>query len=89
MRVFPEVVRVKQQARAEQQLAVCEGSDWAWWFTEDNPGDAVASFDALYRRQLGNLYRMLGEPVPESLNSTIVRGRGAPEQGGTMRRADG
>jgi alpha-amylase/alpha-mannosidase (GH57 family) len=80
---------LEQQARAEQQLAVCEGSDWAWWFTEDNPGDAVASFDALYRRQLGNLYRILGERVPESLNATIVRGRGAPEQGGTMRRADG
>ena len=80
---------LEQQARAEQQLAACEGSDWAWWFTEDNPGQAVASFDALYRRQLGNLYRMLGEAVPESLAATIVHGRGAPEVGGTMRRADG
>ncbi len=26
-----------RRARAERQLAVCEGSDWFWWFGDYNP----------------------------------------------------
>jgi alpha-amylase/alpha-mannosidase (GH57 family) len=76
-----------QRAAIERQLALCESSDWFWWFGDYNPADAVAQFDRLYRRQLVNLYRLLGLPPPASLDHPISIGRGAPEAGGVMRRA--
>lgn len=77
-----------QQLAAERQLGICEGSDWCWWFGDDNPADTVASFDALYRGHLANLYRMLGEEVPEELGRPFAHGHGAPELGGVMKRSD-
>jgi alpha-amylase/alpha-mannosidase (GH57 family) len=71
----------------ERQLALCESSDWFWWFGDYNPPEAVRQFDELYRRQLGNLYRLLGRPVPERLSRPVATGRGTMEHGGVMRRA--
>ncbi len=71
----------------ERQLALCESSDWFWWFGDYNPYDAVRDFDALYRHQLTCLYQLLRLPVPASLSETISVGRGIPESGGVMRRA--
>ena len=76
-----------QRATAERQLALCESSDWFWWFGDYNPADAVSQFDSLYRRQLVVLYRLLGLPPPEALAQPISVGRGSPEHGGVMRRA--
>lgn len=73
---------------AERQLALCESSDWFWWFGDYNPQDAVTQFDRLYRRQLLVLYRMLALEPPASLAEPISTGRGAPEHGGVMRRAN-
>lgn len=78
----------EQAAAAGRQLALCESSDWFWWFGDYNPQDAVSQFDRLYRRQLVNLYRLLGLAPPESLSQPISFGRGAPEHGGVMRRAN-
>jgi len=72
---------------AERQLALCESSDWFWWFGDYNPPDAVSQFDRLYRRQLLNLYRILGSAAPEALSRPISVGQGSPEHGGAMRRA--
>jgi len=72
---------------AERQLALCESSDWFWWFGDYNPAEAVSQFDALYRRQLSRLYDQLGRPAPESLAQPIATGRGSPEHGGVMRRS--
>jgi hypothetical protein len=77
-----------QQAAVERQLALCESSDWFWWFGDYNPQDAVSQFDRLYRRQLVNLYSLLGLPPPETLANPISVGRGSPEHGGAMRRAN-
>src|SRR6185312_545661 len=76
-----------QRSAVERQLALCESSDWFWWFGDYNPADAVSQFDSLYRRQLVVLYRLLGLPPPESLAQPISVGRGSPEHGGVMRRA--
>jgi alpha-amylase/alpha-mannosidase (GH57 family) len=76
-----------QRAAAERQLALCESSDWFWWFGDYNPADAVAQFDELFRRQLVNLYRMLKVAPPQQLGTPISVGHGTPEHGGTMRRA--
>jgi alpha-amylase/alpha-mannosidase (GH57 family) len=74
-------------ATAERRLAVCEASDWFWWFGDYNPAHAVASFDTLYRRNLTVLYRLLGLEPPNELAEPISRGGGEPEAGGAMRRA--
>ena len=71
----------------ERRLAVCEASDWFWWFGDYNPVHAVASFDKLFRRNLCELYRMLALAPPAELGHPISRGGGDPEAGGAMRRA--
>ena len=76
-----------QRAEAERQLALCESSDWFWWFGDYNPAEAVRQFDRLYRRQLVNLYRVLGLDAPPSLSQPISTGGGHAEHGGVMRRA--
>ena len=89
---YDRVVREGRLTREEKsvidhQLALCESSDWFWWFGDYNPADAVSQFDRLYRRQLVNLYRLLGLAAPPALDQPISVGRGAPESGGVMRRA--
>lgn len=70
----------------ERQMAVCEASDWFWWFGDYNPADSVHDFDHLYRGHLRNLYALMGRDAPEVLSHVFARGRGTPALGGTMRR---
>ena len=83
----PAALTAEHRARLEQQLALCESSDWFWWFGDYNPPEAVSQFDQLYRRQLVNLYQLLGRPAPARLAQAISVGHGAMEHGGVMRRA--
>ena len=76
----------EQQEAANEQLRICEGSDWCWWFGDYNPGPVVRDFDQLYRRHLKKLHQLLGSPVPPSLGENISQGGGDAEGGGTMRR---
>jgi len=73
-------------ARLLNQLAICEGSDWFWWFGDYNVAESVSDFERLYRLHLSNLYHMLGVDVPQQLAQVISQGGGGIEQGGTMRR---
>ncbi|MBV8405296.1 MAG: glycoside hydrolase [Gammaproteobacteria bacterium] len=77
-----------EQAAAVRQLALCESSDWFWWFGDYNPAEAVSQFDQLYRRQLLALYRRLQQTPPGVLALPIASGGGTPEHGGVMRRAN-
>lgn len=74
-------------ARAEALLTTCEGSDWFWWLGDYNPADAVANFEALYRRNLRALYAALALAPPAQLDQPLSHGGGSAEAGGTMRRA--
>ena len=80
-------VTPEHRRQIEHQLALCESSDWFWWFGDYNPYEAVRDFDALFRHQLTCLYQLLLLPVPANLSQTISVGRGIPEAGGVMRRA--
>lgn len=75
----------EQIRQAEHQLAICEGSDWFWWFGDYNPGEAVSNFEKQFRLNLSNLYRLLGEEPPAYLSLSLSQGSGAPAMGGTMR----
>lgn len=77
----------EQREKAARQLAVCEGSDWFWWFGDYNPGDSVRSFDKLFRENLADLYRLLMLVPPAELDIPISQGGGHAEAGGAMRRA--
>ena len=79
-------LNASELAECERQLAICEGSDWFWWFGDYNSSDSVASFDKLYRRNLVNLYQLLKQPVPAVLQHAISAGGGDAENSGTMRR---
>jgi len=70
---------------AYRQLAVCEGSDWFWWFGDYNPAESVSNFEHLFRLHLSNLYQLIGKEPPESLTQVISHGSGNPLQGGVMR----
>jgi alpha-amylase/alpha-mannosidase (GH57 family) len=74
----------QQQAMATRQLAVCEGSDWFWWFGDHNPAGSVSDFEQLYRTQLRELYRLLGVTPPGLLEVPLSYGGGAAENAGTM-----
>ena len=75
-------------AAAEKQLAICEGSDWFWWFGDYNPSETVGQFDQLYRMHLANLYQMIHVEAPSYLTDIISRGGGQPSRGGVMRHSE-
>ncbi|ADC72032.1 glycoside hydrolase family 57 [Thioalkalivibrio sp. K90mix] len=72
-----------------EQLAICEGSDWCWWFGAYNPAGSVSDFEQLYRRHLARLYQLANLNVPESLGEVLSVGGGDPSAGGTMRKGQG
>jgi alpha-amylase/alpha-mannosidase (GH57 family) len=86
-RIMREMTDPARRAFVGRQLALCEGSDWFWWFGDYNPAEAVSQFDRLYRRQLLALYRALDLAPPGDLALPIATGGGIPEHGGIMRRA--
>ncbi|MCG7871802.1 MAG: glycoside hydrolase family 57 protein [Candidatus Thiodiazotropha lotti] len=77
-----------QLREIEKQLAICEGSDWFWWFGDYNPESTVSDFEQLFRSQLSHLFELLGEPVPDYLSEVFAVGSGAPVQGGVMKKND-
>lgn len=72
---------------ALRQLAVCESSDWFWWFGDYNPARSVASFDRLYRANLATLYRLLHLAPPAQLDEPLSRGDASAHFDSAMRRA--
>ncbi len=91
--VFDNVIAKGQLSQqrvdeAKKQLAICEGSDWFWWFGDYNPDDAVSSFEKQFRLNLRNLYDLLAVEWPEYLSLSFAHGSGAPDMGGAMRRGN-
>lgn len=60
-------------AQAWEEIYIAEGSDWFWWFGDDHSSAQDALFDQLFRKHLQNVYTLLGEPCPSSLNRPIAR----------------
>ncbi len=88
-RAYDKVFKVgklnkKQRNKATRQLAICEGSDWFWWFGEKNSSSSVNDFDQLFRAQLKNLYKLLKIKIPANLYEPLSNGGGNAENAGTM-----
>lgn len=76
-----------QRQRATAQLAICESSDWFWWFGDYNPADSVRDFDQMYRSHLRSLYEMLQRSPPQRLQTPFSGGNGGQVvMAGAMRR---
>ena len=73
---------------ARRRLAVCEASDWFWWFGDYNPAESVRDFDRLYRQHLAALYEALELALPSALSEPLSVGNvlAGMEHGGVMRR---
>ncbi|MEN8213121.1 MAG: glycoside hydrolase family 57 protein [Pseudomonadota bacterium] len=78
--------RKAKREHIEKLLAICESSDWFWWFGDYNPSGSVSDFDNLFRLQLKKLYQLLATTPPPSLDTPISVGGGDMENAGTMQR---
>ncbi len=57
---------------AFEALYIAEGSDWFWWFGEDQDSGNDDEFDDLFRLHLKNIYRGLHARPPAELDQHIV-----------------
>lgn len=57
--------------KALQMIMIAEGSDWFWWYGDDNFAPNKKDFDVLFRWYLKSILEMLGEPVPKELSVPI------------------
>lgn len=60
------------QADAYEALYAAEGSDWFWWFGDDQESGFDDVFDDLFRGHLREVYRVLGKKPPVKLATHIV-----------------
>lgn len=58
--------------KAWESMYIAEGSDWNWWYGDEHSSDNDEIFDSLYRENLSNVYRFLGEEPPEKLSIPII-----------------
>ena len=56
---------------AWESFYISEGSDWCWWYGDQNSTAQDAVFDKLFRDHLKNVYLFLGLEPPEKLDLAI------------------
>jgi alpha-amylase/alpha-mannosidase (GH57 family) len=59
--------------KAWESIYTAEGSDWNWWYGDDHSSKNDSEFDNLYRLHLMNVYRIIGEKVPDELYVPISK----------------
>lgn len=57
---------------AFDSIYAAEGSDWFWWFGDDQDSGHDDQFDELFRAHLAHVYRAIGREVPAALSRRIV-----------------
>ena len=81
-------LNAEESALAARQLAICESSDWFWWFGDYNSSESVTNFDRLYRANLKQLYHLVKLDAPSQLDAPISTGSIAETTiSGSMRRS--
>jgi alpha-amylase/alpha-mannosidase (GH57 family) len=59
-------------AEAKTLMYIAEGSDWFWWYGDDQNSGDDEGFDRQYRDTLTKIYRTLDEDPPQWLSVPIV-----------------
>lgn len=60
-------VAAADKDKAIKSLMIAEGSDWNWWYGDENSSAFDEEFDALYRQHLVNAYTAVGLEPPARL----------------------
>ena len=58
--------------KARNELYICEGSDWFWWYGEPNYSGRDNLFDYIYRNHLKNVYKLLDLQSPVYLDEPLI-----------------
>ncbi len=53
-------------------MYLAEGSDWFWWYGKDQDSGVDEYFDENFRFLLSEVYRSLGDPVPDFVKVPII-----------------
>jgi alpha-amylase/alpha-mannosidase (GH57 family) len=62
----------RENEEAWESIYAAEGSDWFWWYGDEHGSENDEVFDFLFRENLANVYRFLGEQPPELLSIPIL-----------------
>lgn len=54
---------------AMECVYAAEGSDWFWWYGDDQSSGNDESFDRLFRDHLASIYDLLGLPCPDDVRT--------------------
>lgn len=76
-----------QYEAAHTSLLKAEGSDWFWWYGEDNASAQKHIFDVVFRTHVIDVYIHLRLPVPPELHESIGDGQ-ITSHGGAMHKAE-
>lgn len=57
--------------RAMEEIYIAQGSDWFWWYGDENQSANQDDFDDLFRLHLHNVYELIGLPIPDELARPI------------------
>jgi len=60
---------------AREEILIAEGSDWFWWFGDENSSGFDHEWDALFRSHLANACAAAGVDAPAALRRPIAGGR--------------
>ncbi|MFQ6617120.1 MAG: glucodextranase DOMON-like domain-containing protein, partial [Fidelibacterota bacterium] len=63
---------------ALEEIYSAEGSDWFWWYGDDQDSGDDPGFDETFRSTLKKVYAHLGIKSPNVLNNPIVTSRSVP-----------
>jgi alpha-amylase/alpha-mannosidase (GH57 family) len=70
--VRDDLDRRRASPAALEALYAAEGSDWFWWFGDDQDSGKDPAFDDLFRTHLRSVYRALGVTPPPWLDARLV-----------------
>ncbi len=86
-----DVVPESEFLRAYEEFLIAQGSDWFWWFGEENNSANDMDFDLLFRERLTSVYKLVSLVPPGSLGRPIrhpAASDGNRMSTGTMHRAE-
>lgn len=58
--------------KAWEHIYIAEGSDWCWWYGDEHSTENDADFDMLFRKNLINVYKIIGKDAPQELFVPII-----------------
>ena len=61
-----------EKEKAKKSLFAAEGSDWNWWYGDEENRDILRNFDYIYRTHLVNVYKLSNREIPDFLKNPII-----------------